>query len=69
MPDNSRSPTVTEGPLACTDLLLLTAVTILYIIGKDENCGISAKDLVLAYIIIKACFLCKLIYSFQSNFI
>ncbi|CAI2381542.1 unnamed protein product [Moneuplotes crassus] len=46
-----------EAPLACTDLLMLIAVSVMYGIGKDETCGINADGLVLAYIILKSCFI------------
>ncbi|CAI2382208.1 unnamed protein product [Moneuplotes crassus] len=57
MEQRSNSTSKGEAPLACQDLLILIAVSILYSIGKDEECGIEAKKLVLIYLIIKACFI------------
>ncbi|CAI2380964.1 unnamed protein product [Moneuplotes crassus] len=46
-----------EVPLACANLLMLIAISVLYEIGKEETCGINAEELIFVYIIIKSSFI------------
>ena len=73
MADNQRATGVgaSNQGFICTDLLVLIAIIILYVYGKDQSCGIEAAQILLIYIIIKASLIGKFfkdIICFLQNY-